>query len=118
MKFAILSLVAAGGLAATAGSADAQYRGYGNYRGGYSNYNRGYSNYGNYNRGYSNYYGGYGSGTTISIGRPGGIGVTIGSGNVYPSYYGGYGYNRPYYGGGYGSYYRPSYGYGYGGRRW
>lgn len=122
MKFAIMSLVAAGALAATAGSASAQYRGgYGNYNRGYSNYgnfNRGYSNYGNYggyNRGFNNYGGFYGSGTNISVGRPGGIGITFGSGNVYPSYYGG-GYNRSYYGGGYGSYYGPNYG--YGGRRW
>ncbi len=100
MRFAILSLVAAGALAVSAGTADAQWRG--NNR-GYSNFNRGYSNYsnyGNWNRGYSNwnrpYYGG-GSGFGLTIGGSRGI-ISIGSGNVYPSY-GGFYNPRPYYGG-------------------
>lgn len=109
MKFAILSAVAAGALALSSNTASAQFFGPG-------------------------YYGG----TGVTIARPGGFGITIGSGGVYPSYYGGYGYGgyRPYYGGyssyysrpyygGYSSYARPYYG-GYGnygyrghhGRRW
>lgn len=111
MKFAILSLVAAGALALTADTASAQYRRSGSYNRGYSGYNRPY--YGGYNPGWS--------GTNVVIGRPGGFGISIGSGNVYPAYYGGYGYNRSYYGG-YNSFYRPSYGgygyRGYNGWRW
>ncbi|MFM8272825.1 MAG: hypothetical protein ACKODX_10890 [Gemmata sp.] len=108
MKFAILSLVAAGGLALSAGSASAQY-----YHGGY---NHGHCQGGFYGvapvvpvvPAYPVYsYPGYSSGFGLTIGGSRGV-ISIGSGSVYPSYgYGGY-YAQPYYSG---------YGYGYG-RRW
>lgn len=103
MKFAILSLVAAGALAVSAGTADAQYRG------GY----RGYNNYSGYRGGYNYarpYYGGYNSGFGLTIGGQRGI-LSFGSGAVYPAY--GYGYNsfyRPYYGGYNGGFNRGYYG--------
>lgn len=111
MKFAILSLAAAGALALTSGSAQAHPPGYGPsfYRGGGfggpSFYRGGF-----YNPGWS--------GTNITIGTPRGFGINIGSGGFYNpgwnrSYYGGW--NRPYYGG-WGGGYRPYYG-GYG-RGW
>jgi len=109
MKAAILSLVTALALAATAGTADARppY-----YRGGYSGARYfptfgspyGYSYYpgsAGYNYGY-----GYGyPGISISIGRGVGYGGYPSYG--YPSYYGGSYYARPYYSSGYGGrYYR------------
>ena len=112
MKFAILSLAAAGGLALSAGSASAQH-----YHGGY---NHGHYHHGGYSHGgyygaaplvrvapvYPSYgYPAYNSGFGLTIGGPRGV-ISIGSGSVYPSYgYGGL-YSQPYYGG-----------YGYG-RRW
>lgn len=97
MRFAILSLVAAGALAISAGTADAappynhggySHGYYGGYRGGYNNF-------------YRPYYGGYNSGFGLTVGGSRGF---LSFGNVYPSY--GYGsFYRPYYGG---------YGYGYG----
>ena len=99
MRFAILSLVAAGALAVSAGVADARppaYRGghhHNHYHGGYNSFAR-------------PYYSGYNSGFGLTIGGPRGV-ISIGSGTVYPSYgynnfyrpyYGGYGYGRPYYG--------------------
>lgn len=90
MRFAILSLVAAGALAVSAGVADARppARLYG--------HNHHHHSYGGYN--YSRpYYSGYNSGFGLTIGGPRGI-ISIGSGNAYPSYgYGGFA--RPYYGG-------------------
>ena len=108
MKFAILALAAAGGLAVSTGSALAGPPGHGHYHGGYGNryhppvphldYHRGHYHYHDgfyrspplvpayprYNYGYSNY-GAY------PYGARSGFNITIGSG------YGGY--SRPYYGG-------------------
>lgn len=103
MRFAILSLIAAGALAVSAGAADARPPGYrgGNYHNNYySGYRGGYA-HPSYYRGYSYPSSGFG----VTIGGPRG-GFSFGSGSVYPSY--GYGYyGRPYYGGygyrGYGS---------------
>jgi hypothetical protein len=117
MKFAILSLVAAGGLALSTGTASAHPPGYGGgYSGGYNrgfhpitphlDYHRGHYHYHDgfyrsgplvpvypsYNYGYNS---GYNSGFGLSINRPG-FNFNLGSG-----------YSQPYYGGGY-----------YGGRRW
>jgi hypothetical protein len=99
MKAAILSLVTVAALAASPGTADARPPHYygGNYHHGYyGNYNRPY--YSGYYRPYSGGWG-YNSGFGLNIVRPGGFGISIGTGGVYP-YYGGY------YGG---SYYRPYY---------
>lgn len=117
MKFAILSLAAAGGLALSTGTASAHPPGYGGgYSGGYSyghpigphlDYHRGHYHYhdGFYRSGplvpvypsysYPSYNYGYNSGFGLSINRPG-FSFNLGSG-----------YAQPYYGGGY-----------YGGRRW
>lgn len=102
MRFAILSLVAAGALAVSAGTADAQYRGfnnyYGGYRGGYNSFYRGVPNYG-FNRGFQNY-----SGFSLTIGGARGGFVSPGFGygynNFYRPYYGGWngGFNRGFYG--------------------
>ena len=111
MKFAILSLVTAGALTMSAGSADARPPRYnGGYYGGYYN-TRPVVVYPSINTapyvypagGYYN----YGSGFNLNAG---GFGLSIGSG-VYPSYgynYGSY-YSRPYYNRGWN---------GYGNRRW
>lgn len=93
MKFAILSVVAAGALALSAGVADAHPPGY---RGGYNHghyhgYRGGYS-YGHYPHGYAYPSYGYGSSFGLTIGGPHGV-INIGSGSVVP----GYGY-RSYYG--------------------
>jgi hypothetical protein len=113
MRFAILSLVTAGALALSAGSADARppyYRGGHSYNNHYS-YSRPYSGgyYGGYSRPYSGGWGGYNSGFGLNVVTPRGFGISIGSGGVYPSYGGYYG----------GSYYSPYYGgWGYPGWRW
>jgi hypothetical protein len=105
MRFAILSLVAAGALALSAGSADARppyYRG-GNYHHNHYSYSRPY--YGGYYGGYARpYYGGwrgYNSGFGFNVVTPRGVGISFSNGGVYP-YFGGYygnSYYRPYYGG-------------------
>jgi hypothetical protein len=104
MKFAILSLAAAAGLALSSGSASAQWGGHhhgGMHHGGYNHYR---SSFG-YPRVYPSYgynslgYGGYGSGLSLFLGR-GGLG--LGVGNTYPLNYGGF--SSPYYGYGTGLY--------------
>lgn len=125
MKSALLALVTAGVLLASAGTADAQrryrnnwnsirfypsintspYR-YGGYYGGYGGYYPRYYTgyYPRYYGGYPEYYGGYypASGFSLNIGRGfGGFGLSIGSGSVYPAggFYPGFGgYYGPYYG--------------------
>lgn len=103
MRSLILALVAVGGLALTASTADAQYRGRGGFRGGYgvnrpyygNSYYRGFDRPyygGNYYRGgyYGRpYYGGYGYGYPAS-----GFSITVGNGGFYP-------YGGGLYGGGY-----------------
>jgi hypothetical protein len=107
MKFAILSLAAAAGLALSSGTASAQWGGhhghaYGNmHHGGYNHYRSGFA----YPRSYPSYgynsfgYGGYGSGLSLFLGR-GGLGLG-----------GGYGYGSQL---GYGGLYSPYSGYGTG----
>ena len=108
MKAAILSLVTAVALTATAGTADARPRYYGGYGygaryfptfvGSSSGYGYGYPAYSGYNYGY-----GYpASGISISFGR--GVGVGYG----YPSYgYSSWGYTPRYYSSGWNrGYYR------------
>ncbi len=120
MKFAILSLAAAGALTLSAGSASAQpghYHG-GHNHGGYGGYNRSYHPpvpHLDYHRGHYHYHDGFyrsgplypvypsysypsygfNSGYNIGISRPG-FSINIGSGSPY---YGGGFYNQPYYGG-------------------
>lgn len=110
MKFAILSLAAAGALAFSAGSASAgppgHYHGGRYHGGGYSSFHP-IGPHLDYHRGHYHYHDGfYRSGPLVP---------------VYPSYYGGGFYNRPGFnitiGSGYG-YSRPYYGGGYYGRRW
>lgn len=116
MKFAILSLAAAAGLALSADTVSAQYRTYYGPSYGYGGYRSSY-----YSPSYVYPAGGfYNSGVGVTVGGPRGV---ISIGNTYPSYYSGYGsyYSRPYYSG-YNSYYGRSY-YGgsrrgYYGRRW
>ncbi|VTR90808.1 unnamed protein product [Gemmata massiliana] len=110
MKFALLSLVTAGALTMSAGSANARPpRYYGGYNGGY--YSRPVVVYPSINTSPYVYPAGgfynYGSGFNLNVG---GIGLSVGSG-VYPSYgynYGSY-YSRPYYNRGWN---------GFGYRRW
>ncbi len=106
MKFAILSLVAAGALAISAGTASAQHYHNGHYHGGY---NRGgfhpVTPHLDYHRGHYHYHDGFYRSPPLvpaypsyGYGRPS-FGLTIGVGNVYPSYGGGFYNPRPYYGG-------------------
>ena len=113
MKTAILSLVTAAALAASAGTADAQWRYSGSYRPVYT--------YSSYNA--SPYYGSFYSPSYVYpaggfLFNTGSFGLSIGpTGRVYPhwSYGSPYYYSRPYYSG-YGGYYG---GYpGYHGWRW
>ncbi len=112
MKFAILSLVAAGALAVSAGSVSAQHY-YGGYNSGgfhpvgpHLDYHRGHYHYhdGFYRSGplypaYPTYrYPSYNSGFGVTIGGSRGV-IIIGSGSN--SWYGN-SYSQPYYGGGYG----------------
>lgn len=118
MKFAILSLAAAGALAISAGSASAGPPGhhhggysYGHPRGSHLDYHNGHYHYHNgYYRsaplvpvypsyGYPNFGYGYNSGFGLNMARPG-FSISIGSGTVAPYYnYGGR--YSPYSGGGF-----------------
>lgn len=109
MKFAILSLAAAGALAFSAGSALAGPPGHGHYHGGYQSFHP-IGPHLDYHRGHYHYHDGfyrspplapvYPSYRSPNYGyyntRPG-FSITIGSGSgLYPAYGG---YSRPYYGG-------------------
>jgi hypothetical protein len=120
MRAAILALVTAGALIATAADADARPPRYRNNWNGvrfYPSISSSPYAYGGYYGGYyPRYYSGYYPGTGFSF-NVGGVGVSIGNNYVYPAggFYSPYssGYYPRYYGGYYGSYYGNRYRWGW-----